>query len=274
MSLSSSANLAVARDAADPATLGHSRRSGATWSKALVGLIPTEVLAACTAGLGLAASLVVPHPWRVLAVPHRVVLRLDRSHAAHCLAAVLQQGEGQPEGRKDNRGNEYRRVMDMLGRNAKAVFQPDVTAAIDPGARDVVESRGESSAMQLDVLRIFSASAKEMNTFLGFPGVLLLFGVAALVLSASNLGLDSIATFIIVGLSLLTSLGAYFVQWVVAVRRAEAQAAIVRDFKMLLVNQYLEHKNEIHLEDVRIVMDDIINRPVARELFGGYPELL
>ncbi|MCU1685754.1 MAG: hypothetical protein JWQ81_6493 [Amycolatopsis sp.] len=161
----------------------------------------------------------------------------------------------------------------MLGRSAKDVIKPDASAVIDPGARNSAESKGKSPAMQLDVLRIFSASAKEMNTFLGFPGVLLLFGIAALVLSASNTGLTSSATAIIVGLSLLTSLGAYFAQWVVAVRRAEAQAAIVREYKMLLVNRYLEHQSQIHLEDVRFVIDDIMNRPVAREPFGEHPAL-
>lgn len=58
MSLSSSANLAVARDAADPADTGVTvDDQEVSWGKALVSVIPTEVLAAYTAGLGLAVGL-------------------------------------------------------------------------------------------------------------------------------------------------------------------------------------------------------------------------
>ncbi len=63
MSLSTSTTLAVARDATDPGgtavTLDDQEVS---WGKALVSAIPTEVLAAYTAGLGLVASLTTSAP--------------------------------------------------------------------------------------------------------------------------------------------------------------------------------------------------------------------
>lgn len=61
MSLSASTTLAVARDAAHPSdktvTLDDQE---VTWGKALVSAIPTEILAAYTAGLGLVVGLAKP----------------------------------------------------------------------------------------------------------------------------------------------------------------------------------------------------------------------
>lgn len=63
MSLSTSTTLAVTRDATEPGdnavTLNDQEVS---WGKALVSAIPTEVLAAYTAGLGLVAGLTAANP--------------------------------------------------------------------------------------------------------------------------------------------------------------------------------------------------------------------
>ncbi|MCU1685753.1 MAG: hypothetical protein JWQ81_6492 [Amycolatopsis sp.] len=61
MSLSTCTTLAVARDATNPAeTTVKLGDEEVTWGKALVSAIPTEILAAYTAGLALAISLATP----------------------------------------------------------------------------------------------------------------------------------------------------------------------------------------------------------------------
>ena len=63
MSLSTSTTLAVARDATDPGDKAVALDDQeVTWGKALVSVIPTEVLAAYTAGLGLVAGLTSSAP--------------------------------------------------------------------------------------------------------------------------------------------------------------------------------------------------------------------
>src|SRR5439155_19363322 len=109
------------------------------------------------------------------------------------------------------------------------------------------------------VLGAFTRSAKEMNSILGFPGVLVLVAVLPLLLQAiPGFAFPPEQAVIVVSVALGSSVVTYWAQRYSDTKRAEAQSNVLEGYIQLFVKKYLESKDKIEAEDMEWVNNHIL----------------
>lgn len=123
------------------------------------------------------------------------------------------------------------------------------------------------------LLSAFTENAKEINSFLGFPGVLLLVAVLVLGLfSVPGYNLESLHAVIVASVALAGSIATYSSQRYVAAKRAEAQTHILTGYGGLLLEKYFSSKQEIGAENIEWAINHIIKELVREQTLPALRE--
>lgn len=116
-----------------------------------------------------------------------------------------------------------------------------------------------------EILHAFTKSSKEMHSFLGFPGVLLLLAVLPMALVAiPGYQLDSVHAVILASVALGGSVATYSTQRYSDIKRAEAQSEVLREYARLFLEKYLEGREKIGAEEIEWATNQIL-KPLLGE---------
>ncbi|HJP78004.1 MAG TPA: hypothetical protein VJ914_27275 [Pseudonocardiaceae bacterium] len=110
---------------------------------------------------------------------------------------------------------------------------------------------------EFSVLGAFTDAATKLHAILGFPGVLLAFGLAALVMEGFPGLLAPTPAAIIVAFSLASSVATYTANRMLDLKAARIEAQALSDYKKMLLQRYLDSKTDFQLEYVRPALDII-----------------
>lgn len=121
-----------------------------------------------------------------------------------------------------------------------------------------------------EILRAFTEGSREMHSFLGFPGVLLIVTVISIALPAVpgyNLAPD--LAIILASVALAGSVVTYSAQRYQETKRAEAQTEILRQYTQSFLEKYLAGKDKVGPGEVQWSINNIlkplIGEPPQRE---------
>ena len=122
-------------------------------------------------------------------------------------------------------------------------------------------SKKEESKSPLEaIVGSFTTNAEKINSFLGFPGVLLLFSIMLFTTTALPTTPEGGIYLLGVGavISLFGSVASYLIQWYFALKTAQEQTSIMREYIKLFLSRYLESQEKVGAEQIKYAMEEIV----------------